>query len=296
MLNTSLENKYQVYWIEKPKEWHSNTIGIYHVSSVGCNHQDLNPDEHSGPCIRQTFYEYINPIDDNDQTKGNFHVGTIDHKEVIRIYRSNNPNAVDEFPIYLKLVNKDGIEIIIKGSIDLLVFVYEEMITYDILDFKTASDYTFPHHEGDKNPTHFDQVRVYTSLVENYIFGKIKARDNILVYINKHNLYTGEQREKYDSNIGLDKLMDFVSRCFELHGYLIRIELPPREPMKWCKYCKYGLRCKSSVIRDEDVEEFTEEEIQKFYEEETGKSPIWRGNYTKAYESFRSKFKVSDQN
>ena len=113
------------------------------------------------------------------------------------------------------------------------------------------------------------------------------------MYVNKQNEYVGEQTEEYDNNKGLDRWLNFIQRCFQLHDYLIKGELPPREPMKWCRYCKYGQRCRDNVIYDEDVKEYTNSEIEELYQQETGKSPIWRGNYTKAFMGFRSKFKIS---
>ena len=71
-----------------------------------------------------------------------------------------------------------------------------------------------------------------------------------LIYINKHNLATYEQTEKYDSEKGEAIFKDFLERCFYLDECLKRKAVPVAEPMKWCKYCDYRERC----VKQGDVE------------------------------------------
>lgn len=292
MINTTLPNKYEDYWVEKPVERHRNIIGEYHVSSIGCDHSDLEPKDQSGPCMRETFYQYITPTNRPTIVEGNFHQGRMMHKESQRIYLINHPNSIAEFPLAIKIQRGDD-EIIILGSIDIVEFTFDGIL---VKDFKSSSDWTFPSNKNDKNITHFDQVRIYSGWLQNILNKQLqKIIKNYVVYFAKHNLYTGEQEEDYDDKLCIMKFLNFLNRCWELHGHLKAMELPPSEPHKWCKFCDYRHRCFADVIYEEDVPTTTMEEIEFMYMKTTGKSCRYRGKYTKAFESFKLKFKIEGE-
>lgn len=230
------KNLYRKYWIETPVPTHEYMIGIYHVSQIGNSHQDLDSDEHSGPCLRQGYWQYLEPIELTEGTLGNFHMGRLLHRNVQEIMKINNPATINEFP--LRYWTND---IIISGSIDTVVFSKNKI---SIIDFKSASQYTLPKGKYDKNPTHFTQVYLYAYLLSLMFGSHIKIKDVSLIYINKHNLATYEQTEKYDSEKGEAIFKDFLERCFYLDGCLKHKQVPVPEPMKWCKYCDYRGKCK----------------------------------------------------
>ena len=324
MVNSLLKNQYKKYWIEEPVEHHKNIIGEYHVSSIGCDNQHLSPDDHAGPCLRQTFYGYVAPMEFTNQTAGNFHIGTISHKEIQRIYKLNHDAVIDEYPLGLKIkIDDDLIKIL--GSIDITdeTFDIKPLINLiDIIDFKTASDWTFPKDKDDKNPTNFNQVNIYGYILFAYKINRKynKIRNLKLVYIAKHNLYTGEQSIQFDAGIALLKFTEFITRVKYLHSLLkeyykimefyktvSNLEsrrklickettkcLPKKEPNKWCKFCDYRQRCYADVIEEKDVPIITLKEVEDLYMRETGKSSIWRGNYTKGFDTFKYRFKVKD--
>lgn len=315
---TSLPNKFEKYFIIKPKKWHGNIIGIYHPSSIGCTHTELNQDDHSGPCLRDTFYEYVNPKEKSLTTRGNLEAGNIMHPIVERNAKKNDPFCFPEFPLQ-KLFKKGIMKIITHGSIDLprqmrLTFLNEpeDPIYVNIGDIKTSSEYTFPKTEEDQNPTHFDQTYIYAAWLQNFYLNSnyIKIKDLTIIYINKHNLYTGEQTIPYDNMKGLSKFLDFIDRCWTLHEALLkymfnRMELfnhyqniseilPPKEPHKWCKLSENLQRCRDNVIFEENIKSYTDEEIEEIYKTETGKSPKWRGDYSKTFLNFKAKFKIRE--
>jgi len=298
MIRTTLENKWDKYWKDpNTVVWHKNIIGVYHVSAIGCDHQHLEPEDHSGPCLRQTFYQYVAPVEKNLKSKGNLNQGTVMHKEAERIYQIKRSYSIIEFPL-AKSINKD---IAATGSVDVVDFLDNNEVL--VLDFKTSSEWTFPKGKNDRQITHFDQVYIYAALLQNFVFGNTKRISHLkVVYLNKHDQFTGEQEMEYVNNIGLSKLLDFSNRCKKLHGHLVDYRnkiyscngsyLPNREPMKWCKYCDYKNCCRENVIGGEALKTYTKGEVGALYAKETGKSPIWRGNYTKAYKDFEKGYKV----
>lgn len=292
MTNTLLRNKYGIYWKEEPKEWHRNLIGEYHVSAIGVDHQEFNPNDHSGPCLRQTFYFYVDPLPFTEQTEGNFHMGRIIHKELQRIYIINHPNAVAEFPLGLE-TEREGEKIKHFGSIDLMRIDLDGL---HVPDIKSASDWTFPKTSDDKNQTHFDQSRIYVGWLISRILNTkfMKVKTNGIIYVDKHNLYTGEQFEKTNKKLCIERFVEFIDRSWALHNYLIEEKLPPKEPNKWCKFCDYRHRCNAEVIHEDEVPTITMKEAEHLYQKMTGKSPKWRGNYTKGFESFIWRYKISD--
>ena len=298
MTYTSLENQYQKYWIEVPKEWHENKIGIYHVSSIGCSSERLDPEDHSGPCLRETFYNYINFIDYDDTSKGNFHQGRLMHKEAQRIYRINHPASIDEFPLGKK-ITMNGVEVLLLGSIDIVEFTEDGKL--NIIDFKSASNWTFPKTEDNKSPTHFNQVRIYAYWLQNFILNKKYQKIDKLkiIYLGKHNLYTGEQEEEYNKTKCMEAWLDFINRAIGLHFQFLGYNksksldfLPNKEPHKWCKNCRYSQRCKDDKIFDENIKSYTLKEVEEIYRDKTGKSPKWKGEYSKKFINFKSTFKV----
>ena len=229
-----MKNLYNKYWIEEPKKAHEYKIGTYHVSQIGNSHGDLEPAEHSGPCLRQGYFEYLDPTEFGDGTKGNFHLGNILHEEAQKIMKINNPAVVNEFPVRMWIFD----DMILSGSIDSVVFTKKGI---HIIDFKTASQYTLPKGRYDKNITHFTQVNIYAHMLGSLL--DIPIIDISLVYINKHNLATFKQTEKFKGEKALEIFNDFVERCAYLNKCLLNKEVPIAEPMKWCKYCRYRGKC-----------------------------------------------------
>ena len=329
---TVLPNKFEKYFIIRPYDWHEVRIGYYHVSTIGAYNQNREQKEHSGPCLRDTFYGFI-PVDKKKQslnTQGNFKQGDFIHEKGEGIAKINDPFVFPEFPLQ-RLLAHGKQKIIILGSIDL---PKQKQLTLDdnpinaivinITDFKSASDYTFPYDNSEKNrnPTHFDQVNIYTYWLLNYYLNNkyITVEDITVAYVNKHELYTGEQKVKYNNDKALGIFVDFVSRAFELDTKLKRFMkiydewydhhleelkgnekntpetiqlkidmidcLPTKEPHKWCKFCDNRFRCRDNVIFDADVRVYSMEEIEIFYKNETGKSPTYRGKYSKTFDKF----------
>lgn len=261
-MKPKLENKFLEVWHpEKFYElidWHAKILGIYHVSSIGCNHQDLKSDDHSGPCLRQTYWEYSNPRPNTQETEGNFDMGKDLHKAWQKIVKKWFPHAIIEKTV-AKVFTRDGVSILLVGSEDVhmpLVFNLKTATSKTkrkraIWDGKSASNYTLPKGKYDKNPTHFDQPKIYGAFE---ILFELNMEHNIIVrvkiyYFDKHNKGTYIQREKFDDIEAIAKLADCVDRAFYLHTCLIKGEVPVPEPMKWCKYCSYVGRC----IRQGDV-------------------------------------------
>ena len=288
MIRTTLENQWKKYW-EDPHAVtrHENIIGVYHVSAIGCDHSWMEPDQHSGPCLRQTFYNYVAPVEKNLKSKGNLNQGTVMHKEAQRIYQIKRPFSIIEFPL-AKSINKD---IVMTGSIDVVDFLDGNEVL--VLDFKSSSEWTFPKSEDDRQITHFDQVHLYAYILQNFVFGKSKKITKVrVVYLNKHDQFTGEQELEYDNDIAITDFMEFVERCKLLDKHLRAKTLPDREPMKWCKYCEYKNCCRENVIGSEGLKSYTQQEVFDMYKEETGKSPEWRGSLTKQYREFEKGYKI----
>jgi len=319
---TRLSNKYEKYFEAKPTEWHRNIIGEYHVSAIGVNHQNLEQNEHSGPSLRDIFYEYTNPLPNSATTRGNFKMGNIMHKYVQDDAKANRPCIV-EFPLMKTFTSGDQ-TIKVFGSIDLIEFDKEPdkdgIATITLVDLKSASDYTYPFGPEKLNPTHQDQVMIYAYWLQNWILNpKVMKISKIrIVYMNKHEAYCGEIDIPYNNDEALRIWVNFISRCFELDkklwefitiqeewidieqhdgGKEYRIELnnclPRKEPHHWSKFSKYRFRSRDNVIFDEDVRTHSIEEIEEFYTRDTGKKPYYRGKHTKAFETYAYGFKLS---
>ena len=233
----AMKNLYHKYWIEEPKKVHEYKIGTYHVSQIGNSHGDLEPAEHSGPCLRQGYFEYLDPTEFDDGTKGNFHMGNIIHKEIQRIMKINNPAIINELPLRMWIYD----DMILSGSVDTVVFVKGGA---HVIDIKSASRYTLPKGKYDKNITHFTQVYIYAHMLNRHVFGEsIPIKTVSILYVNKHNLATFKQTEKFNEEKAQDIFNDFVERCAYLNTCLKEKEVPIAEPMKWCKYCRYREKC-----------------------------------------------------
>ena len=256
MANTKIKNEFQKYWhpekFKKLPDWHERTIGIYHISTIGCSHQDIDWDEHSGPCLRETFFEYTDIIPDSDSTEGNYEQGKDIHKGLQKIIKAWKPNTIIEYPL-AQLFEKDGMKILLVGSIDILYKHLYNLLKdtstsikkISIWDIKSTSEYTIPKGRYDKNPTHFDQVDLYGIFILLFEFDqdKYEIKRVKIIYVDKHNKGTYIQRKKFNMNRSMNKLGDCVARAFYLHSCLLKNEVPVPEPHKWCKYCKYLVRC-----------------------------------------------------
>jgi len=253
-------NEFKIYWHPDKMEWHQNIKGIYHISSIGCNHQHLDYDEHYGPCLRSTYWDYTDPIHDSDETEGNKEMGTETHEKLQKIIKAWKPNCVIEKPL-AKIFERDGRKILLVGSIDVEYHHLFDLKKDDtttkknisIWDIKTTSIFTEPKGKYDKNSTHFDQTALYGAFdmlfdlhPEHNIIVKLK-----IIYVVKHNKRTLTQRMKFDPTEAVDKFADCVDRAFYLDECLEKGEVPVAEPQNWCKICKYLDRCKKCG----DVEE-----------------------------------------
>lgn len=260
---TKLPNKFLEIWHPelfgvKP-DWHENKIGVYHISAVGVNHQDLGYDEHSGPCLRNLYREYTDPIPDSPSTMGNFEMGEDLHRALQKIVKEWEPNTIIEKPL-AKIFTRDERSILLVGSIDIEYFqmfnlkkaTSETKRKVEIWDIKSASSYTLPRGRYDKNPTHFDQTKVYGGF--DILFGLNTEHCEMvrvkIIYIDKHNKATYIQREKFIPEEAIEMVGDCVDRAFYLDSCLLNKQIPVPEPMKWCKYCKYLDWC----IGQNDVE------------------------------------------
>lgn len=231
-----MKNRYKKYFIEKEGEWHEYEIGIYHVSSIGNTHEGINPQEHYGPCLRATYWEYLDPEERDDESTGNFRMGEILHEIAQKIYKKNHPNSVIEFPIIYRLTTN----ILIKGSVDIIDFVKKAVI-----DLKSASLFTFPSSEYDYNPTYISQVKIYTAMLNYWIFQEEYFKPELLriVYMKKHNLETVELDQDCDWDDIAESYTDFIERVIYLDKCLRELKEPIAEPHKWCKFCPILERC-----------------------------------------------------
>ncbi|MHA1795249.1 MAG: CRISPR-associated protein Cas4 [Promethearchaeota archaeon] len=231
-----MENVFLKYFPLKNESWHEYEIGIYHVSEIGCSHDNLEPEEHYGPCLRKTYMIYQDILRDEDPSRsGIFEIGKIIHEIIQREYIEGH-NAVFEFPLILNIND----EITIKGSVDLLEFKPDMVI-----DIKTASDYTFPRSKYDFSPTYEDQIYIYTYILKNFVFKDNYFNPTILrlIYVHKHNLRTIEIDIPYIPKKAKEKFEDFIERAKKLHECLKNKTPPDAEPQKWCKYCPYLQDC-----------------------------------------------------
>lgn len=255
-MTKAIKNEFRKYWHPEFKDWHAYEIGTYHVSSIGCSHQHLESDEHSGPCIRQTYYEYTDPLPNSDETDGLMEEGNEHHEKLQKIIKKWKPNSIIEYPVSVLLTREvNGVKetIALVGSVDILYKHLFDLTKDDsssirvlsIWDIKTCGQWTVPLSRYDKNPTHFDQVDLYSYMALNFEFNPethmIKRKK--LIYVNKHQKGTYVQRETYRPEKAKAKYEDAEARCWYLHDCLVREEPPIAEPMHWCKYCKYVKRC-----------------------------------------------------
>jgi len=243
-----MDNKINKYFEKLENDWHEYKIGTYHISAVGSSHADLEPEEHTGPCLRRTYWDYLD-LEPQDEIEGNLLLGIILHEFVQTIYKNNNPACIIEYPIILDF-EEGEIKIKIRGSVDILDF--NEEIPY-VLDIKTASPYLFPSSPYDMNPSYKTQVILYTYLLQKFIFkaGIFNPKKIKIVYIKKASpsLKTVELEADYDEKEAKLIFEDFLKRAFYLHECLEKKNEPVAEPHKWCKYCDHLDHC----IENKDV-------------------------------------------
>lgn len=243
-----MKNLYEKYWVINEKDWHEYKTGTYHVSAIGVSHQDLEPEEHSGPCLRDKYFVYLEGENHSIETQGNFGLGNLLHAEGQEIYKKNNPNSVSEFPLVYNIDN-NGEPLEIRGSVDIIDFNIQANP-----DLKTASLFTFPKSEYEVSPTYEAQVTIYTHILAEFVFRPSWYLPNFIriISIKKHNLYTIEQdKEITDAKKTYD---EFIERVQYLDDCLKKREVPDAEPMKWCKYCHKLEYCleKGDVIKVKD--------------------------------------------
>lgn len=247
-----MSNKYKKYFIEdEEKEWHNYKVGTYHISAVGNSHKELSPQEHYGPCLRSTFWNYKDPAERDEKSIGNLRMGNILHGIAQEIYKKNRPNSIIEFPIVIKMG-----EITIKGSVDIIDFGDKAVV-----DLKTASLFTFPSSEYDYNQTYLTQVRLYGAFLQYNIFDNeyFEIETLRIVYIKKHNLETLEMDINYDGEEIAKAYADFVERVQYLHDCLTDTIVPKAEPHKWCKFCPYLEYC----LEHEDLKPYVDSKGKK---------------------------------
>jgi len=259
MTKTELRNRFLEVWhpeiFRKPRDWHEKIIGIYHISTIGTSKTELDPDEHSGPCLRQTYWQYTLPIQQKQSTVGNFEMGSDLHKSWQKIVKEWYPQADIERTV-AKIFTRNGKSILLVGSEDVhmpLLFNLSKANSKtkrkrEIWDGKSASEWTLPKNRDDKNPTHFDQPKIYGAME---VLFELNMNHNIIkrvkvYYFNKHNKGTYIQRDRFNSDDAIRKLGDCVDRAFYLHECLETSRIPIPEPMKWCKFCDYLPRCRKA--------------------------------------------------
>lgn len=212
-------------------------------------------------------------------------MGNIIHKHIQELAVKNNPRIITEFPLGLKIFRED---LKILGSIDIVKFDFDK---FDIEDIKTASQYTLPKNEDDKNPTYFDQMYIYAYFIKNYVFVHFMKLEKItIVYVNKHNLQTFKISEKYNP-IKAEKIWDnYLLRVKKLHAHLTIKTLPKKEPNRWCKLCKYLPMCNEDVLSPDDIPSYSQEKLKEMFEEMTGKNAFWNSHETQNFKKWKIKF------
>lgn len=226
-------NEFKKYWTIREKDWHEYKIGTYHISAIGVSHQDLEPEEHSGPCLRDKYFTYLAGEEHSIETEGNFYLGNLLHREAQAIYKKNHPNSTSEFPLVYN-IDSNGEPLEIRGSVDIIDFNIQSNP-----DLKTASMFTFPKSEYDTSITYLTQVNLYTYILKEMVFRPSWYLPLFLriVYFKKHNLYTIEQDQPYYEKEGESIYLEFIERVCYLDDCLKNGQVPDAEPMKWCKYC-----------------------------------------------------------
>jgi len=297
-----MENRYEEFWERPEVDWHEKIPHHYHVSALGACHAGLDPKLHYGPCMRQSFYKIVDPLPESPESKGNLRMGNILHEAMQKEEKLKNPNCVIEFPLYMEF-ERNNRKISISGSVDIVDFhknCYPQ--TFDVIDIKSASEYTLPKDENDRNPTYFAQVAIYSYILQNFYFNPMfmKLLTMRVRYIAKHNAGINVVKLPYKNSLGKPMFDSFVDRCFEMDEQLYPepepdLILPDAEPMRWCGLCDYAARCVADVIYEKDIPEFTEEQVQGFFEKFTGRNVYWRGSLTKGYLKYREAFKIKDE-
>lgn len=247
-----MENEFEKYFVETDKDWHQNIVGEYHVSLIGTTKEESEDPQHYGPCLRFAYWEYVDTLPYGIESEGEFKMGDLLHEEVQRIRKINKPASIAEFPLAMYIWS--GEELIkIMGSIDLLEFSLNPAESHKIMfktaDIKTASPYTFPRSPYEFNETYIGQVYIYTYWLYNYFLNKETFKEPEvmeIIYIKKASpaLETGVQTKNYDPEVAKSLFNDFCERSIYLHNTIKKEEVPPAEPHRWCKYCKYRKRCK----------------------------------------------------
>lgn len=281
-----IQPEYDKYWVIKDKEWHSYEVGEYHVSSIGTK-KTGEPKKHYGPCLRQTFYEYKYPLEDNVFSKGNKNTGKRIHEDLQVIYKRNNPNSIIEFPLYEEITE----ELKLCGSIDVVHFFYKDGQQWaDIIDFKTAMYLTLPKDEEAYNPTYVYQLYIYAHWLTQIM--NVKIRHLLIVYIDKVNEVVYEQKPiVYNPDIGGQAWDEFKRRSIYEHDCLTSDTLPIKEPMRWCKLCKYRMKCDLNIKSNEEIKQFSEKRLQEVFEVSYEKKAIWAGKETKGYIKWKGEIK-----
>ncbi|MCP4651659.1 MAG: PD-(D/E)XK nuclease family protein [PVC group bacterium] len=291
-----MENRFKDFWERPEVDWHEKIPHHYHVSQVGMDHSNKDASEHYGPCLRQSFYRILDPIPEAPSSRGNLFMGNVLHEIMQTEEKKKNPSSIMEFPLYLEF-ERNGQKISISGSVDIVDFErnsFPQLV--NVIDIKTASSYTLPRTESEKNPTYFAQAGIYAYILQNFYFNNalIKVNKVGIRYIDKHNAGVYTIDIPYD-NTATKKIFDsFINRCFQLDAFIGTNDLPQAEPMKWCKYCTYRARCTADVILEEGVPSFSMKMLEDMYKKFTGKNAIWRGNYTKAYKDYIKAFKIDE--
>lgn len=312
-----MKNNFEKYWVIREPNWHEYKSRVYHVSSIGNSYPDLSPDEHYGPDLLSTFFDYVNKKEHDLNSKGNLNMGNLIHKEVQKIYRKNHPFAVTEFALQRLIKNPiNKRNILLLGSIDIPEQVPlkldddpDDKITVNVLDVKSASKYTLPHGKHDKNPTYFTQLRIYAYWLSHFYLNPeyIKIGKLKLVYVNKHNCETiDDVEEQYEDELCSNAWYCFVERACKLDESIRKFYLyknadlpekqffelvnriaPKHEPHRWTKYNKYLPRIEGGVFDEKCLPKMTEKELQVKYEKETGRHAIWGEKVTSGYKYWK---------
>ena len=284
-----MKNYFEDVWVLKERDWHEYVPHHYHITQIGVGHQDLNPNTHYGPDLRQAWYRIKKPVEMQVGSKGNLAMGTLLHAALQDIQKKNVPNSIIEFPMFGK--HED---ITYSGSIDIVEFVEGSFnpIRMKIIDIKSASDHTLPKHETDYNPTYFAQLILYTYILKTFYLIDVEIDKLEIWYVNKHNLATHKIRKEYDHEEGKRFFEEFLSRCHYLDECIFSNTLPDREPMKWCIYCDWRMLCTNNCVSEEDVIPISESDVEDAYRDHTGKNPYWRGQRTKSFIAFRAGYKI----
>lgn len=237
-------NEYYAYFEGQPIPWHDYAIGNYHLSAIGVSHQELDPKQHSGPCLKKLYDEYQQKFGgcyvEPPERKGIFKIGIMIHKEIQENAKEKDPSLDVEYALILPLaIGKDVVYV--KGSIDLLSR-YDPYLT----DIKSSAPYNMPKNEKDYHISHGDQTILYTYIYNNKMRNLVEMpeiEDVRIAYVSKHNLDTRICNVDYDDDIGKEYYDDLMGRVKYFHKCLKKQVAPIGEPMKYCKYCELKGEC-----------------------------------------------------